>query len=91
MFYPGPPPPIANSVQMEKGGELFPTHKTALVQVYNFNFFYFDQISMQAPIDKLDGMVGLEYVVEVWYQFLNQSTNMEIGDACVWWNVAAFS
>ena len=23
---------------------------------------------MQAPIDKLDGMVGLEYIVEVWQQ-----------------------
>lgn len=55
MYYPGPPPPIANSrglnsVQREEGGELFPTHKTALIQ---------------APIDKLDGMVGLEYIVEV--------------------------
>ena len=67
MFYPGPPPPIANSMQMEKGGELLPTHKTALVQVSNFTFnFVTDQIFMQAPIDKLDGMVGLEYIVEVW-------------------------
>ena len=37
MYYPGPPPPIAdsrlNNVQMEEGGELLPIHKTALVQV----------------------------------------------------------
>jgi len=35
---------------VEDGGELLPKHKTALVQ---------------ASIDKMDGMVGLEYIVEV--------------------------
>jgi len=54
MYYPGPPPPIGDSrlkmMQIEEGGELLPTHKTALVQ---------------ASIDKMDGMVGLEYIVEV--------------------------
>ena len=37
MYYPGPPPPIGGSrlkmMQKEEGGELLPTHKTALVQV----------------------------------------------------------
>ena len=35
---------------------------------------------MQAPIDKLDGMVGLEYIIEVCQSPLT-STNMEVGDA----------
>ena len=40
MFYPGPPPPVVDSrlnkdqSRMEKGGELLPAHKTALVQVF---------------------------------------------------------
>ena len=40
MFYPGPPPPVMDSrlnkdqSRMEKGGELLPAHKTALVQVF---------------------------------------------------------
>lgn len=55
MAYPGPPPPLprvapAHLASWEKGGELFPAHKTTLVQ---------------GVLDRREGMVGLEYVVEV--------------------------
>lgn len=33
MYFPEPPPPLVESRPAEKGGELLPTHKTALIQV----------------------------------------------------------
>ena len=86
MFYPGPPPPVVDSrlnkdqSRMEKGGELLPAHKTALVQVFkilmlspsvmflpkfNFQSLYLKIPLLQVAVEKMDGMVGLEYVIEV--------------------------
>ena len=48
MFYPGPPPPVMPPTVQ---GELFPAHKTALVQ---------------GRLEQAKGsLVGLEHVVEV--------------------------
>ena len=40
MYYPEPPPPIVESRHAEKGGELLPTHKTALIQVQIYKHLF---------------------------------------------------